>query len=298
MPIAQLKKLALQYECFGDESLPSVFLIMGLGTPAAAWPEGLIKRLLEKGLHVITFDNRDAGGSTHFSSSPVPLSVPVAIGRALLRLPVSAPYRLEDMALDLCALMDHLRLPRAHLVGASMGGMIAQVAATIRPSRVLSLTSIMSATGNPRTGLGKIKAIYSLLSDPGDVSTEEKRFLHYEKVLSALKSPAFEYPEEEKNALLKAVARYPYDAKAGERQLLAILSSADRTRQLQRLTTPTLVIHGHDDPLLPLSAGEELAEVIPTARLEVLPQMGHDLPGIHLDKIAELIAAHVWAAET
>ena len=145
MPFAHLKTGRFHYEVFGDKQLPAVLLIMGLGMPAAGWPRSFISMLLEKSLRVITVDNRDAGLSEHFSHLKTSISVPAAIGRTLLRLPVQAPYLLEDMALDLVQLLDELKLQRAHVVGASMGGMIGQTLASIRPSRVASLASISSA---------------------------------------------------------------------------------------------------------------------------------------------------------
>lgn len=298
MPIAKLKHINLYYESYGDTSLPAVLLVMGLGTPSAVWPQSFISMLIEKGLRVITVDNRDSGFSDKFKKAVIPYSVPMAIGRALLRLPVAAPYKLEDMALDIDELLGYLSLKRVHVVGASLGGMIAQVLATIRPSKVQSLTSIMSASGNPRTGFGKVKAIYTLLMQPnGDIHSVENRAQHYYRIFSILKSPDYQYPEDVAKKMLSSIAQYEFDAKASERQLLAILASGDRSSQLSRLKTPTLVIHGKDDPLLPLAAGKEVAELIPNAKLEVLPKMGHDFPPIHFETIASLIASHVWQVE-
>ena len=282
MPFAHLKTGRFHYEVFGDKQLPAVLLIMGLGMPAAGWPRSFISMLLEKSLRVITVDNRDAGLSEHFSHLKTSMSVPAAIGRTLLRLPVQAPYLLEDMALDLVQLLDELKLQRAHVVGASMGGMIGQTLASIRPSRVASLTSVMSASGNPRTGLGKLRAIYSILMHSGDLSTEDGREKHLERVFMTLKSPSYEYE---------------IDQAAGERQLLAILASGDRSGDIARITAPTLVIHGEDDPLLPLAAGKEVADLIPKSEFISLPRMGHDLPPIHFETITRSIASHVWQAE-
>ena len=253
--------------------------------------------LLEKSLRVITVDNRDAGLSEHFSHLKTSISVPAAIGRTLLRLPVQAPYLLEDMAIDLVQLLDELKLQRAHVVGASMGGMIGQTLASIRPSRVASLTSIMSASGNPRTGFGKLRAIYSILMHSSDLSTEEGREKHLERVFMTLKSPSYEYTAQEKHELLHEMSRYEIDQTAGERQLLAILASGDRSSDIARITAPTLVIHGEDDPLLPLAAGKEVADLIPKSEFLALPRMGHDLPPIHFETITRAIASHVWQAE-
>ena len=297
MPFAHLKTGRFHYEVFGDKQLPAVLLIMGLGMPAAGWTRSFISMLLEKSLRVITVDNRDAGLSEHFSHLKTSMSVPAAIGRTLLRLPVQAPYLLEDMALDLVQLLDELKLQRAHVVGASMGGMIGQTLASIRPSRVASLTSVMSASGNPRTGLGKLRAIYSILMHSGDLSTEDGREKHLERVFMTLKSPSYEYSAQEKHELLHEMSRYEIDQAAGERQLLAILASGDRSGDIARITAPTLVIHGEDDPLLPLAAGKEVADLIPKSEFISLPRMGHDLPPIHFETITRSIASHVWQAE-
>ncbi len=297
MPIAKLKNVTLSYKEYGDKHLPPVVMVMGLGMGECFWPKEMLRLLVKKGLRVITFDNRDVGFSQYFPATKPYQSVPLAIGRALLRMPVKAPYKLEDMALDLVELLDYLKIDSAHLLGVSMGGMIAQVAATIRPSRVKSLVSIMSASGNPRTGTGKFKAIYSLFMQPEEPSNPEKLFEHYCKLFNTLKSPKYEYPDTDYEELLRKASETTFDPKGAERQLLAILASGDRSAQLSRLTTPTLVIHGEDDPLLPLAAGKEVAELIPNAKIKVMPLMGHDLPPIHYEELTSAIAKHIWDAE-
>ena len=298
MPTVDINSVRLHYESFGDPSLPAVLLIMGLGMPASAWPQKLISKLLEKGLRVITVDNRDSGLSERFDHLEIPVSVPVAIGRTLLRLPVSAPYTLEDMALDLAHLLDYLEISRVHIVGASMGGMIAQVLATIRPSRVSSLTSIMSASGNPRTGFGKLKAIYSILVQSNQTDDAQNREKHLTEMFMTLKSPKYEYETEEKKQMISNIAQYPLIPGGEDRQLLAILASGDRSTQLARLSVPTLVIHGEDDPLLPLSAGKEVADLIHGSKFMQLSHMGHDMPPMYFDVIADAIAALVWTSES
>ncbi len=297
MPIAKLKNVTLSYHEYGDKHLPTVVMIMGLGMSSASWPPELIRNLVKKGLRVITFDNRDVGKSQYFPTDKNFQSTALAIGRALLRLPVKAPYRLEHMAMDLIELLDYLNVDAAHLVGVSMGGMIAQVTATIHPSRVKSLTSIMSASGNPRTGTGKIKTIYSLFLQPEKTDSQEGLKEHYKKLFNVLKSPKYDYPREESENLFSRLSEEPFNEKAVERQLLAILASGDRSSQLSRLTIPTLVIHGEDDPLLPLAAGKEVADLISNSKLKVMPLMGHDLPPIHYEQLATDIAKHVWDSE-
>ncbi len=297
MPVVQLKNVRLSYQCYGDKSLPTLLLIAGLGMSSRAWPTKFLQLLAQKGLRVITMDNRDCGDTDHFKSIRNQPSVPMAIGRALLRLPISAPYRLEDMALDLVDLLDYLEISQAHFAGISMGGMIAQVAACVRPSRVKSLTSIMSASGNPRTGMGKLKAIYSLFTIPDTADDPSSLAEYYMTIINNLKSPKYEYSQDALRDSLFSAASMPYDPKAGDRQLLAILASGDRSEQLKRLSVPTLIIHGEDDPLLPLAAGKEVSELIPNSKLMVLPLMGHDLPPIHFETITNAIAEHVWSSE-
>lgn len=298
MPFAHLKTGRFHYEVFGDKQLPAVLLIMGLGMPAAGWPRSFISMLLEKSLRVITVDNRDAGLSEHFSHLKTSMSVPAAIGRTLLRLPVQAPYLLEDMALDLVQLLDELKLQRAHVVGASMGGMIGQTLASIRPSRVASLTSVMSASGNPENRPRKTtRDLFNPDALGRPVDPEDGREKHLERVFMTLKSPSYEYSAQEKHELLHEMSRYEIDQAAGERQLLAILASGDRSGDIARITAPTLVIHGEDDPLLPLAAGKEVADLIPKSEFISLPRMGHDLPPIHFETITRSIASHVWQAE-
>ena len=297
MPAIKLNNISLSYERYGDKKLPAVILIMGLGLPAAAWPKELVRGLIRKGLQVITVDNRDSGYSSKIESNTNFQSAAIAIGRAILRMPVQAPYKLEDMALDIYELMKKLDIPSAHIVGASLGGMVAQVLAYIKPSCVKSLTIIMSASGNPRTGTGKLRAIYTLFMQPEDVDSIDGRQKHYEKIFHGLKSPEYEYTNEQVHELLHELAKFEFDPKASERQLLAILASGDRSVQLARISAPSLIIHGKDDPLLPLSAGKELAELIPNSKFIVLEKMGHDLPPIHTDTMVSLIASHVWENE-
>lgn len=297
MQYAQLSHVKMAYEVYGDETLPPVLMIMGLGMSYHAWPKELLSMLQRKGLRLILADSRDSGASTHFSDIPDVPSVPMAIGRAILRLPVNAPYTLEDMALDYAELLDTLDIKRAHIIGASLGGMIAQVLTTIRPSKVNSLTSIMSASGNPRTGFGKVKAVYSLMMHPSDPTDVRQLESHYAYMFRKLKSPNYSYEPEVMQKMISEVARGGFDAEASERQLLAILASGDRSEQLTRITAPSLIIHGEDDPLLPYAAGKELTDLIPNSALKLFKNMGHDLPPCYLEEMADAIASHIWSAE-
>jgi len=289
--------LTLDVEDHGDRAAPPLLLIMGLGMPAAAWPEAFVRLLVDAGLRVIAFDNRDAGHSGRLQSAKLP-NLQLAIARALLRLPVRAPYTLDDMAQDAAALLDALGIARAHVVGASMGGMIAQMLAARHPQRVLTLTSIMSSTGNPRprVALGKRRALRAIIERPRNVGDVQQVTDHLMHVFGVIGSPGFPSEPQALRAHLERVARRGYDPAGTARQLLAILATGDRRALLARITAPTLVIHGGDDPLVPLAAGVETAQHIRGAKLKVIAGMGHDFPDALLPEIAAAIVAHVRGA--
>ncbi|MDL1860552.1 alpha/beta hydrolase [Betaproteobacteria bacterium PRO7] len=290
MPAAAANGLTLDYESFGDPAAPVVLLVMGLGMPALAWPDEFVDALVAAGFRVVRFDNRDCGHSTRLRGAPLP-SAPWAIARALLRLPVHAPYTLDDMAADTVGLLDALGIERAHVVGASLGGMIAQVVAARYPARTASLVSIMSATGNPRprVAFGRRHALRAILSrplDPGDVNRVVDHLVH---VFGVIGSPGFPTDQRLLRDRLERVARRGWYPAGTLRQLVAILASGDRRPLLARIAAPTLVIHGRDDPLVPLAAGEDTARTIRGARLEVIDGMGHDLPPGALPILADRI---------
>jgi proline iminopeptidase len=286
--------LTFDVEQFGDSAAPPVLLIMGLAMPAAAWPDDFIERLLLHGLRVIRFDNRDAGGSARVRAVRRQ-SVQVAMARALMRLPVHAAYTLDDMADDAAGVLDALGIPRAHVVGASMGGMIAQVLAARRPDRVATLTSIMSSSGNPspRVALGSSRALRALLRRPGRLDNVESITEHLMHVFGVIGSPGFRAEPRAMRAQMAKVAGRGYDPAGAERQLLAILASGDRRPILERITAPTLVIHGADDPLVPVAAGIDTANHIHGAQLKIIPGMGHDFAPSLQAMIADSIAAHI-----
>jgi proline iminopeptidase len=293
MPTATANGLTLEYEVHGAPDAPALLAIMGLGMPAAAWPPALIDLLAVRGARVITFDNRDTGGSTRFAGVRT-IRLSVAMLRATLRLPVPAPYTLHDMAADAAGLLDALGIAQAHVVGVSMGGMIAQLLAAKYPQRVMSLTSIMSSTGNPapRVAWGKPKALRAILSRPADPRDLQSVIDRLEHIYSVIGSPAGGRDRTESRAHLERIARRGLDTAASRRQLLAVLAAGDRRPWLTRITAPTLVLHGRLDPLMPLAAGIDTAQCIPGARLVVIEGMGHDLPPALLPRLADEIAAH------
>ncbi len=284
--------LTIDYEARGAADAPALLAIMGLGMPAAAWPPALIDLLAACGARVITFDNRDAGGSTKFSGAPT-IPPAVAIARAALRLHVPAPYTLHDMAADALGLLDALGIGRAHLVGVSMGGMIAQLIAALHPQRVASLTSIMSSTGNPspRVAFGRPRAIRAILRRPKDPQDPQSVIDDLERKFSVIGTPMAREERAAQRAHYERIARRGLDSAASRRQLLAVLATGDRRPWLARITAPTLVLHGRLDPLLPLAAGIETAQCIAGARLVVIDGMGHDLPPALLPRIADEIAS-------
>ena len=288
--------LTYAYRRYGDPEAPAVVLLMGLGLSMEAWPEGIISGLLAEGLQVITPDNRDAGSSFRFTGwQPGRGDVARAIIRTVLGLSVSGEYALEDMALDIERLLDHLGIRRAHVAGVSMGGMIAQDFATQCPNRVATLTSISSAVGNPKTGLGSLRAILAV-AGTGDASSPEALQAHFKTVLTALSGSKYRPTPEDLDDAIRSAPRIGYDPVATRRQLIALLASGNRAKAVRQLRTPTLVIHGTEDPLLPFAAGEETARLIRGAKLIPVEGLGHQLPpslmGTYAKWIAEECHAH------
>ena len=286
-----IDNIQIAYEVHGDDSAPVILLIMGLGMPSKAWPKHLIESLVQQGFRVVCFDNRDSGKSSKIDKNVGFFSVLNAIARTLLRKPVSGCYSLEDMAADAVAVLDELNIRRAHVMGVSMGAMIAQVMASLYPQRVASLISIMGASGNPRTGLGKIRAIKSLIAKPkGEDVLSMQNYLR--KMFKAIGSPGLSYPEDQIKEVARSMVEDGYEQVWSYRQLLAILASGNRNKNLRRVIAPTLVIHGRSDPLLPLAAGAEVARLIPNSRMLTIDHMGHDLQDVMIDQFVPAIARH------
>ncbi len=295
MPTVGANGLVLAYEKRGEPAAPPLVLVMGLGMPLVAWPDAFVEGLVAGGFQIVCFDNRDCGHSEKLARAPRP-NLPLAIARALLRLKVRAPYTLSDMAKDVIGLLDALGIVRAHVVGVSMGGMIAQVMAVRFPDRVTSLTSIMASSGNPRVSLGKPGALRALLGrpDPHDIDAV---IAHLIGLFGVIGSPGFVTDPGFLRSMCERVVRRGYYPAGTARQLLAILASGDRRSELARLRVPTLVIHGTRDPLLPIAAGRDTARNIPGARLLEIEGMGHDLPPALTARIVDAIARHCRDAE-
>ena len=296
MPRASTNGLSLEYEVSGDPAAPPILLIMGLGMQLTSWPPALRDGLAAQGFRVIAFDNRDAGLSTRIRVRRRPNLV-LQIARAWARLPVRAPYTLEDMADDSVGLLDALSIRRAHVVGASMGGMIAQVVAARHPERTASLTSIMSSSGNRRVSQAQPAARRALLSRPGDPGDPESVIRHLIGVWGVIGSPAYPADPAELRQRIEHSVRRAYHPAGVAQQLLAILASGDRRRMLAKITAPTLVIHGAADPLVPVAAGRDTAQHIRGAQLRVIDGMGHDFPAPLVPTMVDAIAAHCRAAD-
>jgi pimeloyl-ACP methyl ester carboxylesterase len=268
---AQANGIELEYETFGDPSDPAMLLVMGLGIQLLGWDEAFCKALVERGFFVIRYDNRDVGLSTKIEDAPVPDMLGLMAGDGS-----SAAYRVEDMADDAAGLLDHLGIEAAHVVGVSMGGMIAQALAINHPERVLSMTSIMSTTGDPEVGQADQSALPALISP---APADRDAFIEHQLGLFRLiGSPGFPMDEDRIRALIAASYDRMHYPIGFLRQLAGIVASPDRTQALASVRAPTLVIHGEDDPLIRISGGEATAKAVPGAKLVRIAGMGHDLP--------------------
>lgn len=284
----------LAYEQFGDSADPVILLIMGLGTQMTGWPESFCTGLAARGYRVIRFDNRDIGLSQKMDTLPTPSLLKVMLF-ARLRLPLALPYTLDDMANDAVALLDALNIESAHLVGASMGGMIAQLMAGHFPLRVLSLTSIMSTSGRKSLPGPDRKVALHMLRRP--VAADAQSMHEYAmRTWRLIGSPAYPPTDEALSEKLSRSYKRSYYPAGHSRQMVAIMAGGDRVAVLKTIVAPTLVIHGRADPLVPVSGGIDTAQLIPGAKLELIEGMGHDLPDELIPRFLELIGSNAEKA--
>jgi pimeloyl-ACP methyl ester carboxylesterase len=275
MPNVNANGITIEYEEFGSPNGRPVLLIMGLGAQMILWQEDFCEMLAARDYRVIRFDNRDVGKSTWFDHLGVP-DVMGAVTAALSRQPVDAPYVIRDMAADAVGLLDALRIDRADIVGSSMGGMIAQATAIEFPSRVRTLTSIMSSTGSPELPPSNPGALAVLMAPPP--KTREESIERGVTVFRTIGSPGFPFDEAGVRARAERSYERGFNPDGTVRQLVAILASGSRKEALQSVSAPALVIHGKDDPLVPFAAGQDTAAAIPGAEMLAIDGMGHDMP--------------------
>jgi pimeloyl-ACP methyl ester carboxylesterase len=271
MPRAKNGAVELEYQAFGDPADEAVLLINGLGSQMTRWPQPFCDLLVKRGLYAIRFDNRDTGLSTWCEGQS---------------------YNVGDMATDGAGVLDAAGKQQAHIVGVSMGGMIAQVFAANYPARTLSLTSIMSNTGNPGSPPPNVELLNTRPLDPSDPNFIADTVARAE----AIGSPGYPWPPGALAARARAEADRAFNPPGIQRQMAAVRSSGDRRAKLATIKSPTVVLHGADDPLVPVAGGRDTADNIPGAELRVVPGMGHDLPPALYDIFVETISRAVERA--
>jgi pimeloyl-ACP methyl ester carboxylesterase len=288
MPQITANGIKIEYDTHGDPGHPPMLLIMGLGAQLTLWPIELVEALVARGFYVIRHDNRDIGLSTHFDDSGAPNMLRVMATRMFGMRP-SLPYQLFDMAADSMGLLDALKIDSAHIVGASMGGMIAQLIACGYPTRTRSLTSIMSTTGNRALPRATAAAMAALTERP--LSADMSSVLDYGvRAARVIGSPAYPAPEARLRERIERDFRRSFHPIGAMRQMAAIMADGDRRERLRAVTAPTMVIHGLADPLVPVEGGKDTAASIRGAKLHLIPGMGHDLPLELVDEVAGKIA--------
>jgi pimeloyl-ACP methyl ester carboxylesterase len=292
MPVIKANDIDIYYEERGNPKGAPILLIMGLGRQMIAWPEEFMAELAKDGHRIILFDNRDVGLSSHFHDGPKP-NLPLTLVRALLGLSIKRAYSLSDMAEDSCALLDHLGIPAAHIVGVSMGGMIAQIMASTMPARVLSLTSIMSSSGAAGLPGASADLRKRLTRARPKNPTREATIMFGAQTMEAM---SYNDPSRAPDAFIQG-ATMAYDRcndpMGSARQLTAIIADGSRTQRLGMIKAPTLVVHGRADRLVPLACGAETAKRIARAKFVIVDAMAHDLPPSQTSHVAGLIRAHV-----
>ncbi len=295
MPRVQANGIEIEVESFGRVHDPAILLIMGLGGQMVLWPDDFCARLADAGYRVVRFDNRDVGLSAKLDHLGKPPLLRNGIAHTL-RLPVRAPYRLDDMALDSVGVLDALQIERAHLVGVSMGGMIAQILAARHATRVASLTSIMSSSGHPALPGPRLDVRLRLMKRPARLD-RDGLIAHGMQTWRLIGSPG--YPETETDLRTKVARQIERNLhpQGFVRQISAIMASGSRAPLLRGVQTPTLIIHGRADPLVPVAAAHDLKKHLPHARLEIIDGMGHDLPRVLLPRVERLILDHVGAID-
>jgi pimeloyl-ACP methyl ester carboxylesterase len=280
--------IEIEYEAIGSKSDPALLLVMGLGAQLTIWPDALFEGLARRGFRVIRFDNRDTGLSTDFGASGVP-DIPSALQKAMKGEKVAAPYYLNDMAADAVGLLDALGIGRAHMVGASMGGMIVQIVAALHPERTRSMVSIYSTSGRPGLPAGKPEALAMLTAQP-EGPAREQLVRYGMKLRQTIGSPGYPTAAKELRAFVEKNVDRRWYPEGAARQYLSVIASGDRVELLKTIKAPTLVMHGEEDPLLPIECGRDVARLVPAAEFQSYPGWGHDFPGQLIPTLADRIA--------
>jgi pimeloyl-ACP methyl ester carboxylesterase len=293
----QANGLTLAYQSMGSTHQEAIILIGGTGMPLTAWPSSLCEELVRRGFRVISFDNRDSGLSTKFEAAGEPnwLALMDSLQRGK---PAPLAYSIEDMAKDVIGLMDAVGIKKAHLAGISGGSMIAQVVAARYPTRIRSLTSMLSTSGNPALPPIKPEVQTLLLStpppDPADTAAIVARQV---KILKAIGSPGYPTSDSLLRQRVLLYTRRSYNPSGEARQGAAALAAGDRRKELRTISVPTVVVHGSDDPIVPVEAGKEVAALIPGAQLRIISGLGYDLPLPLVQTFADAITVAAQASQ-
>jgi len=285
MPQARVRDLTFEYRTTGDSTAPALVLVMGTAAPLTMWDDAFCERLAGLGLHVVRFDYRDSGRSTHLAR-PMPPSIPAMMG-AFAGGQLKPSYRLEDLADDLLGLLDVLGIGAAHLLGLSQGGGVAQLAAARAPDRVRALTLVATSTAGPDVPPPSPDTMAVLLTD---LPTDRPSFIAWNELMYTKTGGTNPPPDV---AWIRARAERTWDhgwsAAGFLRHLLAVISATDRTPLLRQLALPVSIVHGASDPIFPIAAAHQVAQAIPGARLRVVPGMGHDLPPVFWDAVVDAV---------
>ena len=294
MPKATANGIEIHYEETGNPADPAMLLIMGFGAQLTLWPDELVERLAGHGFRVIRYDNRDIGLSEKFDGVKAPGLIKLTL-MSKIGLTPKVPYTLADMADDGAGLLDALGIDKAHIVGASMGGMIAQHLVHRHADRCLSLTSVFSTSGNPKLPPARPEAMKALVTRP-DSTDEDVLVDHGVMLARTIGSPGYPTAEDRLRARTRASIRRSFYPEGPTRHLSAIVADGDRRPMLRDIAVPTLVLHGEDDPLVPCEGGRDTAACIPGAKLKTIRGWGHDLPLELVDEVADAIAGHAKSA--
>jgi pimeloyl-ACP methyl ester carboxylesterase len=286
--------IRIEYDTFGERSARTLLLIMGLATQMISWDEEFCQMLTDRGHYVIRFDNRDVGLSSKMEEAGVP-NIMEAFRKSMRGEKIEAPYTLDDMADDAVGLLDALGIEKAHICGASMGGMIAQTIAIRHPARVKSLISIMSTTGNPELPPSKAEARQFLIKPVPE--GREENIEYSVKMCRVFAGKGFEFDEQRMRDLMTRAYDRCFYPRGVMRQIMAVTAHGSRKEALASVKAPTLVIHGGDDPLVPVEGGKDTAEAVPGAELLIIEGMGHEMPVAVWPRLADAISQHTRKAD-